>query len=135
MREGEDLTGLGVGTVDEDERSEIIAEREAAELAGVERAVGVVAHDAAHHDEYAELVQPGHQQPDGFVRVACLGERAGVEIERSTDLRGGAKNVRVRAHRADEAERLVAHQPGMLSEPILALLAEVDGVQEIRRGA
>src|ERR1700761_2906218 len=56
--QGEHLRGLGIGSVEEDERGEAVGEGEAAELVGIEAAMIVAAHDAADHDQHSELV--GH---------------------------------------------------------------------------
>ena len=56
MGERKHLCSFRIRAVDEDEWGDLVHQRETSELARIELAVRVVANDAVHHHQYANLI-------------------------------------------------------------------------------
>ena len=132
VREGEHLRRLGVRAVDEDQRRERVAEREAAELGGVEAAVGVAHHHPADHDEYASGVGLADEEAERF--RPCRTRAAGGQIEAKRIAHPGRDGLRRRVDRgaADEPYFRLLSDPREVAVPALPFLARIDRIQEVR---
>ena len=132
VREGEHLRRLGVRAVDEDQRRERVAESEAAELGGVEAAVGVAHHHPADHDEHAGGVGLADEEAE---RIGpCRARAAGGQIEAERLAHPGRNGLRRRLDRyaADEPHLRLLRDPREVAVPALPFLAGIDGVQKVR---
>ena len=132
VRQGEHLRRLGVRAVDEDQRRERVAEREAAELGGVEAAVGVAHHHPADHDEHACSIGLADEEAE---RVRpCRTRTAGRQIEAERLAHPGRDGLRRRLDRgaADEPDFGLLRDPREVAIPALPFLAGIDRIQEVR---
>lgn len=131
MGERKHLRRLGIGAVDEDERRQVVAKREAPELLRVELAAVVGTDDTAHHnqhperigllDESPQRVGPG-RDPTAFIEVEAQGV---------AHPGGDFYNLVCHARGTNKGAPGLTRLPREVAVPLLRLLAEVDGVQQI----
>ena len=132
VREGEHLRLLGVRPVDEDQRREWIGQRKAAELPWIEAAAVVAADDTTGHHQDAERIRLPDEVPQ---RVGPRGEPAtllNVEPENMPHGRGDLDDVVLEVGGANDVKRRLVHGHREVAIPVLALVAQIDGLQQIR---
>jgi len=117
-----------------DHEGERVCQREATELIWVEAAAVVTTHYATHHDqdasgislfdEAAQRLSPSRESPPLFeVEADRLAHRSSRGHDIIRDPRG-----------ADDLEWCLAHRSRVVAVPLLTLLAEVNGVEQVRVG-
>ena len=131
VRESEHLCSLGVLSVDEDQRRGRIRQGEAAEFLRIEAASTVAADHAADHDEHAKRIRlsdrpsqcvgPGRDSP-------ALRD---VEAEKAPHADRDFGDVVLGSSGAHEVDRFSSRGPHELAIPVLPLLAEIDGIEQI----
>lgn len=104
MKKGGDLGGLGVGAIDEDQRSKLIGKSETPELAWIELPVCVAAHHSA---------LPGAK----FKRAAHRIRRIG--------------NWYRGSERTNDLDRSLMIQHREFAVPVLPLFAQVNGIEQV----
>src|SRR5262249_21782206 len=118
--------------IDEHQWRTIIGEREAAEFLGIESAIIVVANDATDHHENTERVYVCDQAAQRVRPVAHLPTLIEVEAERRSNGRGSCLDVAFEVCGADKGQRRIASRACEVAIPFLALLAEIDQIEEVR---
>ena len=132
MREGEHLCCLGVPSVDEDQWRNRIRQREPSKLLWVETASAVAADHAADHDEYAKLIRLPDEASKGVGPGWDSPALRDVEAEKAPHAGRDFGDVVLGSGGPHEIDRFSSCGPHELAIPVLPLLAEVDGVEQIR---
>ncbi len=84
MRQSKHLRSFRVRPVDENEWGDIIHQREAPELIGIELAMRIVADDAVHHHQHPNLIGLSDKTTQGASPVSERGAFLYVELERAS---------------------------------------------------
>ncbi len=134
MSQREHLRCLAVRAVDEHQRGKVVRQREAAELLGIELAPGVTADHTAHHDQNAEPIGLLNEASQRLRPGWELSARVEIKAQRFADDPGGTNNVVPGTDRPDESQPIITGGSGEIAVPVLPLLAQIDGIQEIRTG-
>ena len=132
VREGEHLCRLRIRCIDENQRRQWIGQREPPELPCFEATAVVAADDTTGHYQDAERIRLPNEVPK---RVGPGGEPTtllDIKAENMPHGRSDLYDVILEAGRADEVKRRLVHGQRELAVPVLALLAQIDRLQEIR---
>ena len=134
VRQREHLRGLRVGAVDENQGGDIVDQRKPPELLRIELAASVAADNAGHHDQDAELVRLLDEAAQRLRPGREVAPFLQVEPERPAHPRRDRFDIVRQAGRTDERQRVFPLGAGELPVPVLALLAEIDRVEEVQAG-
>ncbi len=135
VRQCQHLRRPAVRSVDEDQRGQIVGQRKAAKLFHPQLATGVASHNAVCHDQDACVFSMGGKLAQGYFP----GGQVFAFLQRNFQCAAhGFRHRRrcaVSCSAANEIQRWKAVYAGMVAIPVLPLLTEVQGVQQVGTGA
>ncbi len=132
MGQREHLRRFGIFSIYENQRRQRVGECKPSKLLWIERAMGIAADNAAHHDHYADGISLRNETTQSFGPGRHATALLHVESKGFTNAPGNLNNIALQRNGTDERQRDFPHGPREVLVPFLALLTYIHCVQQVR---
>ncbi len=133
MRQCKHLGSLRVGTIDEHQRSQVISHRKAAKLIRIEMPAIVVEHHSTAHHKDSESIRLIDEMAQGIGPCRHLATLIHIEPNRPTDGVSSCHDRVPDVRGANERQWFFPYGSSKIVIPLLTLLADVNGVEQVWR--
>jgi len=97
--------------------------------------MGIAPHDTAHHYKDTPRVRQFDETAQGIAPGRQLAALFKIEPQCMANILRCCHHIACHVHRTYESERLIARRAGKVPIPFLALLADINGVEQVRTQA